>query len=546
MTETRQDTSAASAALERLRASQPSSPVPASEGPDSEGPISGTTASPAPASGSGSAAARPAVKLPPKPLRDPEGVPEDPAAPSRHFAAPGTRGGADDENATTRLNTWLDGLESPDWRELGTKAKTTTAQAIATQRANARKRAAAREQARAEKAKQRAEREAAERAEAEAAAEREAAERAEAEAAAERQRAADEAARVATEKAAAQQAAEEAAARAATSSEDLESLVESAREAIVDAAAHPIPRTAEELRNTSSFWVDDEGPIYVPPYNLPSRDPDPEETQADLVRRIIVSVAAALSLALGFLGLGWFGGATAHSADDSPFRPRTALLAPGIDSFMIWGVLFIWIVLYAIYQWHPSQRSSYRQREIGYLTAGAGLLGALWLLCARASLVFLSVVIALALTTVLVYAVRRMNQRTARSTMERVFVDGPGALYMGWALVLLPATLSIALTRTGFSLLLPASWWGLLVIVGATWAAVTMSMSERGRIVLALGFAWGLFWIMLDRLIGPLFSTPVAIICGLCAFIVLLATENRRYQIGHAERRAARGQRTEF
>ncbi|WP_417234904.1 hypothetical protein [Arthrobacter sp.] len=522
MTETRQDTSAASAALERLRASQPSSPVPASEGPDSG----------APASGSGSAAARPAVKLPPKPLRDPEGVPEDPAAPSRHFAAPGTRGGADDENATTRLNTWLDGLESPDWRELGTKAKTTTAQAIATQRANARKRAAAREQARAEKAKERAE--------------REAAERAEAEAAAERQRAADEAARLATEKAAAQQAAEEAAARAATSSEDLESLVESAREAIVDAAAHPIPRTAEELRNTSSFWVDDEGPIYVPPYNLPSRDPDPEETQADLVRRIIVSVAAALSLALGFLGLGWFGGATAHSADDSPFRPRTALLAPGIDSFMIWGVLFIWIVLYAIYQWHPSQRSSYRQREIGYLTAGAGLLGALWLLCARASLVFLSVVIALALTTVLVYAVRRMNQRTARSTMERVFVDGPGALYMGWALVLLPATLSIALTRTGFSLLLPASWWGVLVIVGATWAAVTMSMSERGRIVLALGFAWGLFWIMLDRLIGPLFSTPVAIICGLCAFIVLLATENRRYQIGHAERRAARGQRTEF
>lgn len=537
MTETRQDTSAASEALERLRASQPDSPAPAA--PESAAVGTSTPHSPrtdgaaaGPAAGAGTGGAPRSTALPPKPLRSPEGAAADPSAPSRHFAAPGTHGRVEDENATTRLNTWLDGLESPDWRELGSKAKVTTVRTIATQRANARRRAEARETARQEKARLRAE--------------HEAAERAEAEAAAERQRTAEEAARKAAEEEAAQQAAAEAAARAATSSADLESLVESARDAIVDAAAHPIPRTSEELRNTSPFWVDDEGPIYVPPYNLPSRDPDPEETRMDLVRRVVVSVVAALSLALGFLGLGWFGGPTAHSDVDSPFRPRTALLAPGIDSFMIWGVLFIWIVLFAIYQWHPSQRSSHRQREIGYLTAGAGLLGALWLLCARASLVFLSVVVALALTAMLVYAVRRMNQRTARSTMERVFVDGPAALYMGWALVLLPATLSIALTRSGFSLLLPPSWWGVLVIVGATWAAVTMSMSERGRIAIALGYAWGLFWIMLDRLIGPLFSTPVAIICGLCAFIVLLATENRRYQIGHAERRAERGQRTEF
>lgn len=555
MTETRQDTSAASEALERLRATQPSTPAPAAPDNTAGGTTSPTPAPtrPAatdPAAGSGVTEPRPSTKLPPKPLRSPEGALDDHAAPSRHFAAPGRRGGAEDEKATTRLNTWLDGLESPDWRELGAKAKTTTLETVATQRAKARQRAEAREVARAEKAKLRAEREAVERAEAEAAAERQAAAdeaaRKAAEEEAARQAAEDEAARKIAEEEAARQAAEEAAARAATSSADLELLVESARDAIVDAAAHPIPRTAEEVRNTSSFWVEDEGPVYVPPYNLPSRDPNPEESRDDLVRRVVVSVVAALSLALGFLGLGWFGGATAHSDADSPFRPRTALLVPGIDSFMIWGVLFVWIALYAIYQWHPSQRSSYRQREIGYLTAGAGLLGALWLLAARASLVFPSVILALALTAVLVYAVRRMNQRTARSSMERVFVDGPAALYMGWALVLLPATLSIALTRSGFSLLLPASWWGVLVMVGATWAAVSMSMSERGRIVLALGYAWGLFWIMLDRLIGPLFSTPVAIICGLCAFIVLLATENRRYQIGHAERRAERGQRTEF
>ncbi|WP_372699855.1 hypothetical protein [Arthrobacter sp. JSM 101049] len=542
MTETRQETSAASEALQRLRATQPATPTAAASA--DAAPSSNASPDDAPGKATQSTADGKAAPettaparvehtgLPPKPLHAPEGTVDESAAASRHMAAPGTHGRVEDENATVRLNSWLDGLEAPNWKALAGRTRARARKAISAQRGNARRRAATREQARQEKSRTRAE--------------REAAERAEADAAAERQRAAEEAARLAAEEAAAQQAAEEAAARKAASGADLESLVESAREAIVDAAAHPISRTSEELRNTSPYWVDDEGPIYVPPYNLPSRDPDPEETRQDLIRRVVVSATAVVSLILGFLGLGWFGGATAHSAADSPFRPRHALLAPGIDSFMIWGVLFIWIVLYAIYQWHPSQRSSYRQREIGYLTAGAGLLGALWLVCARASLVFVPVVLSLALAAVLVYAVRRMNQRTARSTLERVFVDGPAALYMGWALVLVPATLSIALTEAGVRLLLPASWWGVLAVVGCTWAATTLSMSERGRIVLALGYAWGLFWIMLDRLIGPLFSTPVALICGLCAFIVLLATENRRYQIGHAERRAARGQRTEF
>lgn len=553
MTETRQETSAASEALQRLRATQPAtSPTPdsadaasahAGSSPEATptaqaAPVDASSGGPrstAPEGNTGPGAAPARVgraALPPKPLHAPAGSFEKSSAPFRHLAAPGTRGRIEDENATFRLNSWLDGLEAPDVKALAGQTRARARKAVAAQRDKARQRATEREKAREEKSRLRAE--------------REAIERAEAAASTERQRAAEEAARLAAEEAAAQQAAEDASLRQATSGAELETLVESAREAIVDAAAHPVPRTSEELRNTSPYWVDDEGPVYVPPYNLPSRDPNPEETRQDLLRRIVVSVAAVVSLVLGFLGLGWFGGATAHSAADSPFRPRQALLAPGIDSFMIWGVLFIWIVLYAIYQWHPSQRSSYRQREIGYLTAGAGLLGALWLLSARASMVFVPVVISVALAAVLVYAVRRMNQRTARSTMERVFVDGPGALYMGWALVLVPATLSIALTEVGFRLLLPASWWGVLAIVGCTWAATTLSMSERGRIVLALGYAWGLFWIMLDRLIGPLFSTPVALICGLCAFIVLLATENRRYQIGHAERRAARGQRTEF
>jgi hypothetical protein len=41
-------------------------------------------------------------------------------------------------------------------------------------------------------------------------------------------------------------------------------------------------------------------------------------------------------------------------------------------------------------------------------------------------------------------------------------------------------------------------------------------------------------------------SIWVAILAGMAGFVVLLATENRRYQIHHAEHRAARGKPTDF
>ena len=70
--------------------------------------------------------------------------------------------------------------------------------------------------------------------------------------------------------------------------------------------------------------------------------------------------------------------------------------------------------------------------------------------------------------------------------------------------------------------------------------------TERGRIVLASGFAWGMFWLLVPRLLGPDHSVWVAVLAGMAGFVVLVATENRRYQINHAEHRAARGKRTEF
>ena len=65
------------------------------------------------------------------------------------------------------------------------------------------------------------------------------------------------------------------------------------------------------------------------------------------------------------------------------------------------------------------------------------------------------------------------------------------------------------------------------------------AMTERGRITIALGLGWGMFWLIFPRLLSDLTSVGVAIGAAMGAFIVILATESRRHRINHAERRAA-------
>lgn len=532
MAETREGTSATSSALERLRSSQPVGSA-TSDAPRAPGSTADAHALP-PEAPRPTAPAKNAPRQG-KSAQDKPARPTTPPTPSRPPAARhmGTgRPAVDASGSPKRLSDWFDNLHQPDWAA----TRVQLSDAMGRRRAAAAERSRERAAARRVRERARAAQEAADRA---AAAERAETKRLEAE-------------RAAAERAREELLKREEAERAASAAQHA-TLVERARQAIE--TSHTLPQSPiddlleeEELPDRQPVWVEepDEEPIYIPPYNLPSTDPDPAENRQDAYRRVAVSVAAALTLFLGFPALGWFGGTTVHATPDSPFHPDVALLSIEVDSFALWGVVFLALGAFAAYQWHPTQRSSPRQRSLGYVAGGAGVLGALWLLAARNGMVSTSLWISIVTTGLLVYGLRMLNLRTARSRTERILVDAPVGLYLGWMLVVAPMNLGVWLTSRGIDVLLPESLWGVVALLGATWAAVSFCMSERGRIVVAIGFAWGLFWLMMARLIGQNESAAVAIMAGLCAFITLLATENRRYQIGHAERRAARGQRTEF
>lgn len=286
---------------------------------------------------------------------------------------------------------------------------------------------------------------------------------------------------------------------------------------------------------------------YIPPYNLPSREPDPKPTALDLLRRATVTVAYLVFVLGGVYGLGFLGedatGPWLHDLHQGRFAGGFSMLSMAFWHQLIWPVLWVALGIYTVHQWLPSQASADRQRATGWRVATALVATVAWFVLARTGVMpGVELVVWLALGYLLVDSVHQLNLYTARNRVERAITDGMIGLFTGWALIFAATNASVWLQSLGVNLLwIPGPVWAVLTLVVVVWGTSMMSMTERGRISIALGLSWGLTAILVPRLIGSMPSVWVAIVAAMGLFMVLLATENRRYRINHAEHRAALG-----
>lgn len=284
---------------------------------------------------------------------------------------------------------------------------------------------------------------------------------------------------------------------------------------------------------------------YIPPYNLPSLEPDPAPSFPDLVRRVAVTVAYAVFVLGGVYGL--LGqdatGPWLHELHEGRFRGGFSMLSMAPWHQFIWPLLWVAMGIYTVHQWLPSQAAADRQRATGWRVAGAMVLAVVWLVIARTGVLLgVELFVWLALGYLLVDSIHQVNLYTARTRAERAVTDGMIGLFTGWALIFAATNASIWLQSLGVNLLwIPGSVWAVLTLVVVVWGASFLAMTERGRIPIALGLSWGLAAILVPRLVGSMTSVWVAIVAAMGLFVVLLATENRRYRINHAEHRAALG-----
>ena len=179
---------------------------------------------------------------------------------------------------------------------------------------------------------------------------------------------------------------------------------------------------------------------------------------------------------------------------------------------------------YTIWQWLPSQRSSERQRSLGWLVAASLILNAAWILTVQAGWVAVSVLVIVALLVVLAVCFARYSRTPAANWIEAIAVDGTLGLYLGWVSVATCANTAAALTDAGFDGFgLAPEVWSVAVLAVVAAVAVALAAYGRGRLAPAAALSWGLSWIAVSRLNGELLSTGTAIAAITAAAVVALA-----------------------
>ncbi|GAA1527108.1 uncharacterized membrane protein (DUF485 family) [Agromyces terreus] len=257
----------------------------------------------------------------------------------------------------------------------------------------------------------------------------------------------------------------------------------------------------------------------------------------DLVRQVAVAVSAVLAVIGAFIGSGAAGGQEVQNASNGALAADATLVAPGGGAFSIWSVIYLGLLVYAVWQFLPAQRNAERHRRLGWWIAASMLLNAAWILSVQFDLLWLSVPVIAALLVVLVVAFRRSLILRPSGTIDAVVTDGTIGLYLGWVSVATIANVAAVLVAAGFDGWgLPAETWAVGLVAVAGLLGIALAVWDHGRIAPTLSLGWGIAWIAVARLTDEPSSTVTGVTAIIAVVAVVLVTLAMRIvAIRHAQ-----------
>ncbi len=212
------------------------------------------------------------------------------------------------------------------------------------------------------------------------------------------------------------------------------------------------------------------------------------------------------------------GGVT--SADVSDKYPT--LVTPAGFTFAIWGIIYILLALFVIYQALPKNRDKPFLGQVSIFFALSSVFNICWLLLWHYDLISYSVILMLLLLASLILVYRRLDiGRVAVSLKERLFVHLPFSVYLGWISIATIANISVALTAAGWDGfgIEPATW--AVVIIGVAVVLSLAMLATRRDVAFNLVVVWALLGILANQggQEGVVLASEVAIVIVLVAIV---------------------------
>ncbi|MGD0004080.1 MAG: tryptophan-rich sensory protein [Anaerolineaceae bacterium] len=240
-----------------------------------------------------------------------------------------------------------------------------------------------------------------------------------------------------------------------------------------------------------------------------------------LFKRILNLIAVLVTLVVNWLAnaLPLNGQTTAAISDRFP-----VLFTPAGYVFSIWGLIYIGLLAFSIYQLLPSQAANPRLQRIGWWFALSCFFNCAWIFLWQYNLFLLSLatMLGLFLSLLIIYLRLHGGEPGASqvSTGELWMVNVPFSVYLGWISVAMIANFAVVLNYTGWNATdLTAVILTVLILLVGVGLGVAMTL-VRQEIAYPLVLVWAYIGIWSKQSIVNLLVGMIAL---LGAGVLLLA-----------------------
>jgi benzodiazapine receptor len=218
---------------------------------------------------------------------------------------------------------------------------------------------------------------------------------------------------------------------------------------------------------------------------------------------------------------------TAQVSDANP-----TLITPAGYVFAIWGIIYILLGVFVVYQALPHQQGKDYQKKIGWLFVLSSLVNIFWLFLWQSEYLSLSVVLMFLLLVTLILIYLRLGVGKSKVTMgERLAVHLPFSVYLGWITVASIANVAATLVSfnwDGFGVS-PETWATLVIAV--TLIITMLMLITRKDAAYSLVIIWALVGIGVKQSGNQTIVTVTevsAVIVAVASIVVVLASTLRK------------------
>lgn len=201
-----------------------------------------------------------------------------------------------------------------------------------------------------------------------------------------------------------------------------------------------------------------------------------------------------------------------------------ALFTPAGYVFSIWGVIYLALTGFVVFQLLKPQQDNARLKKLGPWFIISNLLNSAWIFAWHYEQFLISFILMLGIlgSLLLVYLKLEIGLAKPKTWQERLFIDLPFSIYLGWISVATIANTSVVLIKSNWNNfgIDPAIWTAIMIAIAGVLGI--LMIYRRKEIAYPLVLIWAIIGITQNVLSTALIDTTAWITVGVLAAVLIV------------------------